>query len=87
MSTNGDREPAVSEAHLDEVPVELTFGLGSASASLGDIRALGEGHVFRLARPLQDAVDIRLSGELIGRGELVLVDGTLAVRVTRVKLA
>lgn len=84
MAIGGDREPAVGEAQLNDVPVDIRFELGTASLPLGALRALGEGQVFRLARGLKEAVDIRFSGELIGQGELVLVDDTLAVRITRV---
>lgn len=84
MAIDNDQEAAVDAARLDAVPVDIRFDLGSASLPLGDVRALGEGQVFRLARGLSEAVDIRFSGELIGHGELVLVDQVLAVRVTRV---
>lgn len=84
MTAGGNREPIVDPAQLNDVPVEIRFDLGTASLPLGALRALGEGQVFRLSRGLTRAVDIRFSGELIGHGELVMVDEELAVRITQV---
>jgi flagellar motor switch/type III secretory pathway protein FliN len=84
MAVSDDQQPAVGEAHLEDVPLEVRFDLGSVRIPLRELRALGAGQVFRLASGLDEVVEIRFSGELLGRGELVLVDGTLAVRVTRV---
>ena len=42
---------------------------------------LGPGAVLSLRRPMGAAVDLTLGGKVMGRGELVDVDGELGVRV------
>jgi type III secretion protein Q len=43
--------------------------------------------VFELGRPVRSAVNIRANGKLIGEGELVDVDGQMAVSILNLSLA
>ncbi|MDQ0456387.1 type III secretion system cytoplasmic ring protein SctQ [Rhizobium paknamense] len=67
---------------LSDIPIRLVFEAGRLELPLRDLESLGEGHVFPLERPLTDAVDIVANGHVIGRGEMIMVDGLSAVRVT-----
>ncbi len=65
----------------DDAHLELTVALGTTRLS---VRALGElalGQVVALGRPLAGPFELRVEGRVIGRGELVDVDGELGVRV------
>lgn len=63
------------------LPVRLSFDLGERSLTLGEIKALQVGQSLELSRPLDQAVHIRANGALIGSGELVEIDGRLAVSI------
>jgi type III secretion protein Q len=83
-------EPAMSQAqspgdddHLRDVPVRVVFELGRIEVPLGEIETLAEGYVFETGRRADEAVDIVVGGKTVGRGDLVLVGETLAVRVLR----
>lgn len=69
------------------LPVLLTFDLGERTLTLGEIKALQVGQSLELARPLEQAVHIRANGALIGSGELVEIDGRLAVSIASLALA
>ena len=65
-----------------DIPIKLVFEAGRLELPLGQLEALGEGHVFPLERPLDETVDIVAQGRIIGRGEIVTLDGFAAVRIT-----
>ena len=77
VSTTSD---ANSQA-LDSEPVRLAFQLGELVVPLADLASLETGYVFSLRAPLDWPVVILANGEKFGVGELVEIDGSLAVRL------
>jgi flagellar motor switch/type III secretory pathway protein FliN len=65
----------------DDAHVELTVGLGTTRMSLRQVFELAVGQVVPLGRPLAGPFDVRAAGKFVGKGELVDVDGELAVRI------
>ena len=70
-------------AQLDETPVLLHFDVGRLDISLGDLRRLGPGSVLTPDRATTEAVRVSAHGQLLGYGELVSVEGAVAVRIVR----
>jgi flagellar motor switch/type III secretory pathway protein FliN len=70
-----------SMALPDDAHVELTVGLGTTQLTLRQVFELAVGQVVPLGRPLAGPFEIRAAGKLVGRGELVNVDGELGVRI------
>ena len=70
-----------NDSALDSEPVRLTFQLGELVVPLADLASLEAGYVFSLRMPLDRPVVILANGEKFGVGELVEVDGSLAVRL------
>lgn len=73
-----------SDADLDDIPVKLSFDLGQVEVPMGQLREMGAGTIIDLGRPVGEVVGISANGQRIGRGELVDIDGTLGVRITRI---
>lgn len=68
---------------LSSVPIQLQFELGVLSMPLGQMQALAAGSVIRLQAPAAPpAVRILAGGQVIGKGELIDVDGQLGVQIT-----
>jgi type III secretion protein Q len=65
------------------IPVRLTFSLGALSLTVGDIAALSPGSLIELTQGLPPNVKIDPNGVPVGMGELVDLDGRLAVEITR----
>jgi hypothetical protein len=65
----------------DDAHLELTVALGTTRLSLREISDLAIGQVVNLGRPLAGPFELRAAGRVVGRGELVDVDGELAVRI------
>lgn len=68
---------------LDELPVTLSFDLGTLELTLAQLKDLGPGSVLRLAGALPPQVVIRAGTRRVGTGELVELDGRLAVEIRR----
>jgi hypothetical protein len=65
----------------DDADVELTVSLSTTRLTLRAACELAVGQIVQLGRPLAGPFEVRAVGRLLGRGELVDVDGELAVRI------
>lgn len=65
----------------DDAHVELTVAVGTTQMSLRQLLDLSVGQVVTLGSPLAGPFEVRAEGRVLGRGELVDVDGELAVRI------
>ncbi|HYD63138.1 MAG TPA: FliM/FliN family flagellar motor switch protein [Noviherbaspirillum sp.] len=74
-----DTSSAPSE--LDAIPVTLDFSLGQVKMRLGEMRALGPGTILSLSGGSPSSIAIRSADRLIGRGEVVDVNGQLGIRI------
>lgn len=74
------------DAALDQIPVRLVCEVGRLEMPLGEVRALGEGSVVALSRPLDSVVDLVINGRKVGRGSLVNIGEAVGVRVDQLAL-
>ena len=65
-----------------EMPVSISFG--RAQLPLKDVLKLSIGSLVELDRMVSDPVEIIVSNSVIARGEVVVVDGNLGVRIDQV---
>lgn len=77
-----DEAGGVEDAALDQLPLALSFELGTLQLSLGQLRTLASGAVLQLSQGSADSIAIVCAGRHLGRGEAVDVDGRLGVRIT-----
>jgi type III secretion protein Q len=84
-ASNSDVEPRAQTHDFDvgRLPVRLSFALGSLALSLSEVAALRQGSLLRLDGGLPPHVSIEANGVPIGYGELVDLDGRLAVEITQ----
>jgi type III secretion system YscQ/HrcQ family protein len=78
--------PTVPDASPMDVPVTLTVELGRVNLTLNRLADLKPGDVVELSRHSRAPVDLTSNGRLVARGELILIDTDLGVRVTSVFL-
>lgn len=79
-SDDASGPPTLAQAVLD-APVVVRVELGSVSMSAREWAALRSGDVIQCGRRLGEPVLLRSGGRILGRGELVNVEGELGVRV------
>jgi flagellar motor switch protein FliN/FliY len=71
-------------ALLNDVAMEVTAQLGRRRLKVRDIVTLQPGSVLQLDRAAGSPVDVLVNGALVWRGEVVVVDDDLTVRVSDV---
>lgn len=79
--------PAVSGGTFDllkDVAVELTLEIGRRRMRIADVLQLGPGTTIELDKAAGEPVDIYVNGQLLGRGEAVVVGDRYGVRVTEI---
>ena len=67
-----------------DIPVRLTLEVGGTDMAIRDLLQLHQGGVVELDRQAGEALDVLVNGTLIARGEVVVVDEKLAIRLTEV---
>jgi flagellar motor switch/type III secretory pathway protein FliN len=78
--TETDRTDVLVES-MGEVPVVVRVEIGTAEMRAREWAALREGDVIPLGRPVADPVVLRVGGVELARGELVEMEGEVAVRI------
>ncbi|MDE0881628.1 MAG: type III secretion system cytoplasmic ring protein SctQ [Myxococcota bacterium] len=73
----------LSDALAEDVELTLAAELGRLRLSLAHAASYEVGSVIRLGKPVGAEVDLTLAGRLVGRGELLNIDGELGVRVSQ----
>lgn len=69
---------------LVDVELGVTVELGRSTVSMGSLLDLRPGSVLELDRAAGSAVDILVNGTLLGRGEVIVVENSYAVRITEI---
>lgn len=72
-------------ANLDillDVPVTLTVELGSCQLPMREVLHLAIGSVVQLDKPAGTPVELRANHKLVARGEVVVVEDQLGIRIT-----
>jgi flagellar motor switch protein FliN/FliY len=68
---------------LFDVNLQISVELGRTVLPIKDVLRLGPGSVVELSKSVGDPVDVFANDKLIARGELVVVDSIVAVRITQ----
>lgn len=67
-----------------DIPVGLTVELGRTQMQVREIMNLMPGTVIELDKQVEEPVDLYVNGCLIGRGEVVVVDDSLGIKITEI---
>ena len=69
---------------LQGVEMSVTVELGRTRMLMRELLGLRAGSVVELDRPAGSPVDVLVNGTLLARGEVVVVDDELGVRITEI---
>ncbi len=69
---------------LRDVELDVKIELGRARMRIEDVLSLADGAVIELNRAAADPVDVFVNDRLVARGEVVVLNDRLAVRLTEV---
>lgn len=69
---------------LMDVPLQISVEIGSARRKVKDILEFAQGSIIELERQAGAPVDIVVNGNLIAKGDVVVIDDNFAVRITEI---
>ncbi len=69
---------------LYDIELEATLQFGSREMPLREVLEIGPGDVVELDRHVSEPVDLVVSDRIVARGEVVVVNGNFALRITEV---
>ncbi len=69
---------------LLDIDVEITAYLGETELTLEEILHLGVGSVIDLQKPAGESVETYVNGRIIGRGEVMVYEQNLAIRINEI---
>lgn len=82
VSLTGDQKENLKL--LMSVPLEVSVEIGSAHKKVKEILEFQQGTIIELERQAGAPVDVVVNGNLIARGDVVVVDDNFAVRITEI---
>ncbi|MBR4305638.1 MAG: flagellar motor switch protein FliN, partial [Ruminiclostridium sp.] len=69
---------------LMNVPLQISVEIGSTTKKIKDILDFAQGTIIELERQAGAPVDVIVNGNLIARGDVVVIDDNFAVRITEI---
>ena len=70
--------------NLLDISVEISVEIGRTKMSIGELISLSKGSIVELNRLAGESVDVYVNEKLLGKGEIVVVNERLGVRVTEI---
>lgn len=75
----GGGNAATELSAIYDTMVEVSVVLGTSTIRVRDLLKLGRGAIVELDRKIDDLSDIIVSGRMVGRGEVTIVEDKIAV--------
>jgi len=69
---------------LHDMDVELDSMLGETTMTIKEILNLEKGSVIDLDKPAGESVEVYVNGRIIGKGEVMVYEKSLAIRINEV---
>jgi len=69
---------------LHDMDVELDSMLGETTMTIREILNLKKGSVIDLGKPAGESVEVYVNGRIIGKGEVMVFEKSLAIRINEV---
>ncbi len=83
--THNENAPGSPE-HYDidlilDIPLEVTVELGQVKMPVNELLQLGQGSIIELDKPVGELLEIYVNRKLVAKGEVVIMDQKLGIRV------
>jgi type III secretion system YscQ/HrcQ family protein len=83
IQTMSDEHNDENLTSIQQIPIRLSFDLGDLEIPFEQLQYFKQGHIIDLKKPVSQSVTIRSLNRVIGTGELVEVDGNMAVKIVK----
>jgi flagellar motor switch protein FliN len=81
---NINANPSKNLDLIMNVPLNVSIEIGKTKRKIKDIMSFASGYVLELEKQLGAPVDIVVNGQLIARGDVVVIDENFAIRITEI---
>jgi len=81
---NVSANPSKNLDLIMNVPLNVSIEIGKTKRKIKDIMSFASGYVLELEKQLGAPVDIVVNGQLIARGDVVVIDENFAIRITEI---
>ncbi len=69
---------------LADISIELTTDLGQTTLTTKEILQLKKGSIIDLQKPAGESVEIYVNNKIVGKGEVMVYEENLAVRINEI---
>jgi flagellar motor switch protein FliN/FliY len=69
---------------IDDISINLTTDLGQTTLTTGEIIKLKKGSIIDLQKPAGESVEIFINNKIVGKGEVMVYEENLAVRINEI---
>jgi flagellar motor switch protein FliN len=83
-SERGEAGHEMSMESLLDIPVEISVEIGRTRMNIGELLSLSRGSVVELNRLAGESADIYVNEKLVGKGEVVVANERLGIRVLEI---
>jgi flagellar motor switch protein FliN/FliY len=80
--SEGGQEMSIDS--LLDIPVEIAVEIGRTKMAIGELLALSRGSIVELNRLAGESADIYVNEKLVGKGEIVVANERLGIRVLEI---
>ncbi len=84
QQTEGARKTELNFDSLLDIPVEISVEIGRTRMIIGELLSLSKGSTIELDKIAGEPVDIYVNDRLLGKGDMVVVNERLGVRITEI---
>ncbi|MEE8435634.1 MAG: flagellar motor switch protein FliN [bacterium] len=84
VGPDGEEYPYHKIEFIHDVPLQLSAEIGQSTLAVREILALSVGKVVEFTKVVGEPMDITVSGRLMARGEIVVVNERYGVRISEV---
>jgi flagellar motor switch protein FliN len=78
--------PLETIAPIQDIPIEIEIELDRRMMRVREILELQAGSVIAMHRPAGENIDIYIGKQLVGFGEIVIIENIMGVRITDFRL-
>ena len=69
---------------LLDIPIDISVEIGRTKLPIGELLSLTKGSIVELNRIAGEAADIYVNDRLLGKGEVVIVNERLGIRIVEI---
>lgn len=71
----------IDQSFIMDIPVEISFEIGKITMLFKDVIALETGSVININKSPQEPLTIYANGKEVGKGEIVMLDDSVGIRI------